>query len=148
MSIGTLNKIIAKLGYLEEYLRYLKEIQKVNEKKFINDYLFFGAAERFLQLAIEAILDIGKLIIISGNFRRAEDNSDILNVVLENKVIKESLANKLNGMARFRNLLVHEYEKIEHKKVYKKLKENLGGLVDFKRQISRFLKKKDKAFKS
>ena len=74
MSKEAYNKVVSKLERLDEYLKILSDIQKVNKKSFIEDYHFYGLAERYLQLAIEVLLDIGKLIIISQNLRRPEDN--------------------------------------------------------------------------
>jgi len=73
MSKTVFNKIIAKLERLDEYLRYLADVQKVNKKSFLNDYRFYGLAERYLQLAIEVILDVGKLIIITEKLEKPED---------------------------------------------------------------------------
>lgn len=134
------NKIIAKLEKLDEYLRYLSEIQEVNKKRFVEDYHFHGLAERYLQLSIEAIIDIGKLLIISEKLRRPEDNQDIFNALRENKIISKSLAQDMAGIAGFRNILVHEYEKIDREIVYEKLLKNLGQFKDFKKEVLRFLK--------
>lgn len=141
MSREIFNKIVAKLERLDEYLKYLSEIRKVNKKAFINDFHFFGAAERFLQVSIEAILDIGKLLIISQGYRKPEDNSDILNVLIEHKVLKEATAQRLAGMANFRNFLVHEYEKVDREEVFEKLQKKLDDLKTFRKEVSRFLKK-------
>lgn len=140
MSKLTFNKIIAKLGRLDEYLKYLASIQKVNKKSFLSDYHFYGLAERYLQLAIEVILDAGKLIIISGNLRRPEDNQDIFVVLRENKIISQKLVEKLTGIAGFRNILVHDYEKIDREIVYQKLQKNLSDFKNFKKEILKFLK--------
>ena len=59
MSKLTYNKIVAKLEQLDEYLKYLSEIQKVNKKTFLQDYHFYGTAERYLQVSIETIIDTG-----------------------------------------------------------------------------------------
>ena len=57
------NKIVSKLENLAEYYKILKDIQKVNKKSFISDYHFYSLAERHLQLCIEIMLDISKMII-------------------------------------------------------------------------------------
>jgi len=86
MSRETSNKIFAKLERLDEYLQHLKEIQKVNKKSFLQDYHFYGLAERYLQLTIEVLLDIGKLIILSQGFRRPENNQEIFEILREKKI--------------------------------------------------------------
>ena len=140
MSKIIFNKIIAKLEKLDEYLGYLSEIQKVNKKQFVGDYHYFGLAERYLQLSIEIILDIGKLIIISERLRKPEDNQDIFAILAGRKIISGKLFQELSGIAGFRNILVHDYEKIDREIVHQKLKENLSNFKDFKKEIVKFLK--------
>lgn len=142
MSKAVFNKIVAKLGRLDEYLRYLSEIQEVNKKSFVNDYHFYGLAERYFQLAIEILLDVGKLIIVSKNLRRPEDNQDIFSVLREQKLISEKLTERLIGIANFRNILVHDYEKIDREIIYLKLQRNLDDFRDFKKEILKFLRQK------
>ena len=140
MSKLIFNKIIAKLEKLDEYLRYLSEIQKVNKKQFVGDYHHYGLAERYLQLAIEVVLDVGKLIVLSENFRKPEDNQDVFTILAEKKVISKKLFREVSGIAGFRNILVHDYEKIDREIVYQKLKENLKNFKDFHKEILHFLK--------
>ncbi len=134
------NKIIAKLQKLDEYCGYLEEIQKINKEKFVNDYRAFGLAERYLQLSIEILLDVGKLIILSERLRKPEDNQDIFAVLHEKKIISEKLLKQIAGIANFRNILVHDYEKIDREIVYQKLKEQLKDFNNFKKEILKFLK--------
>jgi len=140
MSKIIFNKIIAKLEKLDEYLGYLSEIQKVSKKQFIGDYHYFGLAERYLQLSIEIILDVGKLIILSERLRKPEDNQDIFAILAGQKIISGKLFQELSGIAGFRNILVHDYEKINREIVHQKLKENLSNFKDFKKEIVKFLK--------
>lgn len=142
MSKIIFNKILHKLERLDEYLRYLTEIQKVNKKSFVNDYHFYGLAERYLQLAIETTLDIGKLMILAEKLRRPEDNQDIFVVLGEKNILPKKLAEHFTGIANFRNILVHDYEKIDREIVYKNLHERLGDFKDFKKAVLRFAKRK------
>ncbi len=141
MSKTAYNKIVAKIEKLTEYLRILEELQKISKKNFIDDYRFHGLAERYFQLAIEAMLDAGKLIIIDGGFRKPEDGHDIFSVLCENKIINQSLLSRLSGITGFRNVLVHDYEKIDRNRVYDKLQNNLEDFNKFKKAILRYLKK-------
>lgn len=142
MSKAAFNKVITKLGRLDEYLGYLSEIQRVNKKAFVNDYHFYGLAERYLQLSIEILLDVGKLIIVSENLRRPEDNQDIFSVLGEQKIISKKLTSRLIGIANFRNILVHEYEKIDREIIYLRLQRNLVDFRDFKKETLQFLRRK------
>lgn len=141
MSQLTFNKVIAKLERLDKYVRYLSEIQKVNKKSFLADYHFHGLAERYFQLAIEVLLDIGKLIVIGENLRKPEDNQDIFTVLHEQGIISENLTDRVIGIANFRNILVHDYEKIDSEIVYQKLQRNLLDFQEFKQEILQYLER-------
>ncbi|MCK5511033.1 DUF86 domain-containing protein [Candidatus Parcubacteria bacterium] len=135
------NKIVFKLENLSEYYKILKDIQKVNKKSFVNDYHFYGLAERYLQLCIEIMLDISKMIVNSQNLKRPEDNQNVFDVLREEKVISKKLNNQLFGIANFRNILVHDYEKIDREIVYSNLQKNINQFVQFRKEIAKYLKK-------
>src|SRR4030042_3610346 len=112
------NKISAKLEKWDEYLKILKDIQKINKTSFVNDYHFFGLAERYLQLSIEIVLDIGKIILAEKNLARPDNNQEIFIILRDEKIISKALTEKIHGIVGFRNILVHEYEKIDRNIVY------------------------------
>lgn len=144
MTSLTQQKILEKIENFKEYLNYLRQLQKEvkNEKVFITDFHLFGNTERYLQLAVQIIIDITHLIIIDLGLERPEDNYEAISILFENKIISESLAQKLTKMIGLRNILVHEYGKIDRKKIYQILKEKLEDLEEFKKQILEFLQKK------
>ncbi|MCX7706791.1 MAG: DUF86 domain-containing protein [Anaerolineae bacterium] len=71
------------------------------------------AVERSLQVAVEACLDIARQIIAIEGFRYPENNQDAFRVLVEEKIVPAQLLDTLQEMARFRNLIVHEYAKID-----------------------------------
>ncbi|MBU3942601.1 DUF86 domain-containing protein [Patescibacteria group bacterium] len=135
-------KIIEKLEKFKEALSYLYQLQKEaeNEKVFLADFHLFGNTERYLQLSIQSIIDISHLIIIDLSLDRPEDNYEAISILFENKVISEKLAQKITKMIGLRNILVHEYGKIDKKKIYKILRNQVEDLEEFNRQIVKFLK--------
>jgi len=126
---------------LDEYIKYLKEVQKINKNQFMEDYHFFGLAERYLQLSIEILLDVGKLLIVIKGLKRPEENQEIFSALRDEKIISEKLADNLIGVANFRNILVHDYEKIDREIVYEKLRNNLDDFENFKKEIVGYVNK-------
>jgi uncharacterized protein YutE (UPF0331/DUF86 family) len=110
--------IAARLERLGEYLKILKAVQKYGLARFKNDPFIHGAAERYLHLSIECLLDIGNHIIADRGYRKPETYGEIFQILAEKKVISKKLMNELEGMAAFRNVLVHDYLKLDLKKVY------------------------------
>jgi len=141
MSKEAYNKIISKLQKLDEYIKYLKEVQKINKNQFVEDYHFFGLAERYLQLSIEILLDVGKLLIVIKGLKRPEENQEIFSALRDEKIISEKLAGNLMGIANFRNILVHDYEKIDREIVYEKLRDNLEDFENFRKEIAGYVNK-------
>lgn len=135
------NKIISKFQALDEYVTYLKDLQKVNKKSFFSDYHFYGLAEHYLHLSIEATLDVSKLLIIAYRFPRPELQRDLMQVLFDRKVITEKLFHQLIGMSGFRNILIHEYERVDKKHIYDFLQNNINQFSDFKRAVLKYLKK-------
>ena len=135
------NKIISKLENLSEYYKILKDIQKVNKKSFVDDYHFYSLAERHLQLCIEIMLDVSKMIINAENLKKPEDNQNVFGVLGEEKVISKKLRDQLLGVVNFRNILVHDYEKIDRKIVYDNLQSNIKQFIQFRKEIARYLNK-------
>ena len=141
MSKEAYNKIISKLQKLDEYIKYLKEVQKINKNQFVEDYHFFGLAERYLQLSIEILLDVGKLLVVIKGLKRPEENQEIFSALRDEKIISEKLSGNLMGVANFRNILVHDYEKIDREIVYEKLRDNLEDFENFRKEIAGYVNK-------
>ncbi len=135
MSKKTLEIIFAKLSRLDEYLKFLTDISKARKESFISDYRIYGVAERFLHLSIEILIDVGKLTVIELKFERPENSHEIFEILAKNKIISKPLYKRLSGIAGFRNILVHEYMKIDRAIVYKNLKSGLKDIRDFKKAI-------------
>lgn len=139
MSKAIFNKIVAKLEKLEEYLKYLTAIQKVNRHSFLTEFYYYGAAERYFQVAIEAMIDIGKLLIIEKKLPKPDDNQEIFDILYQHQIISLQLNNRLRGIVGFRNLLVHEYQKVNREIVYEKLQKNLNDFKNFHQAVNRYL---------
>ncbi len=135
-------KIFAKLDNLKEYLEYLYQLREEvgTEKIFLSDFHLFGNTERYLQLSIQIIIDTSHLIIIDLGLKRPEDNYEAISILFEKGAINERLAQRLTKMVGLRNILVHEYGKIDRKKIYEILKTQIEDLEEFKKQIVGFLK--------
>jgi len=95
-----------------------------------------------LQLSIQIIIDIVKIIVIEENFEKPDDNQELVSVLFNKKIISAKLARKLDGVVGFRNILVHEYGKIDKNIVYQYLHKNTSDFTLFKREMLKYLNKK------
>lgn len=72
--------IAEKLSRLKEYINYLRALKDTPLEIFETDFKTRGAAERYLHLAIESVIDIGNEIISALQLRRPEQYRDIPNI--------------------------------------------------------------------
>lgn len=132
-----------KLERLKEQIIHLEEIKKeiTSPAELIKDYRKEIVAERLFQIALEVLLDIGRMIISLENLPRPQENDEIFEILARSKIISEGYADRAFGMGRFRNILVHGYMIIEEKRIF----ENLQRLNLFKEFIEftiKYLRKK------
>ncbi|MBC7251021.1 MAG: DUF86 domain-containing protein [Anaerolineae bacterium] len=131
--------IEARLDKLDEYVQVLKELQGAARSTFLTDYHLYGLAERYLQLSIECLLDIGIMLVTGLRLRRPERHQDVVDILVEAGVLSPELGTRLAGIAGFRNILVHEYLQIDRNLVYQKLQEGIADFENFAAEVVRFL---------
>jgi uncharacterized protein YutE (UPF0331/DUF86 family) len=103
---------------LREYLNILKSIQQYDCRRFVEDPFIHSTAERNLHLAIECLLDIGNHIIADRGYAKPESYEDVFHILYQNEVINPELYKNLQGMAAFRNILVHDYMRLDKTRVH------------------------------
>ncbi|WAM33940.1 type VII toxin-antitoxin system HepT family RNase toxin [Caldicellulosiruptor morganii] len=131
--------ILSKISQLKEYIDFLKEIRKIPKEEYITNKFVYGSAERFLHLAMEAIFDICNHIISDLRLRKPENYKDIFKVLFENNIITRTQFEKFSKMAGFRNILVHDYAKINREIVYEIIVNNLSDFEDLVDTISEYI---------
>ena len=137
--------IVERLTYLRNELSYLKrERDGIRSfRQYVENIRLKKAVERSLQVAVEACLDIGRRLIALEGFRYPEDNRDVFRVLAEEGVVPAEMLPSLLEMASFRNLIVHDYARIDDAKVYAILKKRLGDFGDFARAVVEYLEGKE-----
>jgi uncharacterized protein YutE (UPF0331/DUF86 family) len=117
------NVLSARLERLREYLNILESVQQYDCKRFVEDPFIHGTAERNLHLAIECLLDIGNHIIADRGYAKPESYEDVFHILYQNEVINPELYKNLQGMAAFRNILVHDYMRLDKTRVHQMIKD-------------------------
>ena len=132
-------RILGKVDQLEGYLRDLRTIvpqdfaayQKVEKRR---------ACERLLQLSIEAVIDVCHLLVTGLRLGIPAEEDDLFEKLEAAGVISPQTRETLREMKGFRNILVHEYARIDDRMVYEVARSRLGDFETFKEEILRYLK--------
>jgi len=133
--------LLIRFNKLQEYVKILKELRKHSKNEFLKDYHVYGLTERYLQLAIECLLDIGSMMIVQYDMRKPSTKQEIIEILEEEKVLPSDFTHHLAGIAGFRNILVHDYVKIDRARIYEYLQKNLPQFDVFLRYIKKYIQK-------
>ena len=129
-----------KLEKLQEYISYLKGYQKHSVEELEKDHTLQGAVLHYLQLAIECAIDIGELLISELKLRKPEESREVIKILAENGILQDDFAERFASVAGFRNILVHEYAKVDLDRVYNYLQNNLQDFDFYAKSITKYIK--------
>jgi uncharacterized protein YutE (UPF0331/DUF86 family) len=128
-----------RLSRLGEYLDILKRLAAYPLEEFLASPERYGAAERFLQLSLEAINDMAAHVAAEEGWGPFERARDLVDLFLARGLVEEELAERWRRMIGFRNLLVHDYLDVDRKLVHRFLREGLQDLEALARVFARLL---------
>ena len=134
--------ILRKLSALDEYLDQIREYANIMLEAYAGDWKIQRIVERTLQMMIETCLDISGHIISDEKFRVPETYADMFRILVENRILSTSRLDAFEKMARFRNIVVHDYERIDSEIVIGILRNNLEDFENFTASIIKYLKKR------
>lgn len=127
-------RLLAKIDELDGYLREIREIMPVDFRDFLKIEKR-RACERLLQISIEGVIDICGLVVKGFRLGLPAEESDLFELLAKKGLITPAMKKKLRAMRGFRNIIVHEYGRVDEKIVYEMLTKRLKDFSGFKRQI-------------
>lgn len=128
-----------KLAQMDTYLNQMREFSKTSVAVYKGDWKTQRIVERTLQILIELCTDIANHIISDKGMRLPTGYADTFEVLMENKVISKSLFKTMEKMAKFRNVVVHQYEKVDAEIVVSILRKRLGDFEKYKKAVIKYL---------
>jgi uncharacterized protein YutE (UPF0331/DUF86 family) len=115
------------------------EFPDIGPEEYQNEWKVQRIVERTLQMMIEASADIANHIVSDGKMRTPTSYVDTFLVLRENGVISVELFSVMEKMAKFRNVVVHQYETVDAAIVILVLRKHLDDFIKFKDAILAFL---------
>lgn len=116
-----------KFEVIEDCLKKLSEIKRDNPKldQYRNSWKDKDSAERNIQKIIEAIIDIGKILISEKKLKEPSSNREVFQILAEKKIFPSEYLPLIDKLIGMRNIIVHSYNRIDDTIVYGVLKKNL-----------------------
>lgn len=135
-----MKRINDKLKEMVEFLEQLKQIVPHTVEEYKASFEKKAACERYIEKIIEAVVDVAFLVIKTKKWRVPEDDVDAFTILIENNVIDSDLAMKLKNAKGMRNIIAHQYGKIDDEVVFLSVTEELESDVRrFIETIQKFL---------
>ena len=118
-------RIKDKIDEIEAYLGELSSFSPESIEEYISNPEKKAACERYFERIVEAAVDIAFLIIKEKNMKIPEEDKQAFDILGENCIIELGLANRLKDAKGMRNILAHEYGKIDDGIVFHSVTEEL-----------------------
>ncbi|MFA7480234.1 MAG: DUF86 domain-containing protein [Vulcanimicrobiota bacterium] len=107
---------------------------------FLDDEVRAFGIQHLLQISIESLANISNHLAADLGWRKPKSYVESFTNLVDNGVVKDShLGERLVLMARFRNLVVHRYWKVDTKEVHRIICNHLDDLSRVAADILRFL---------
>jgi uncharacterized protein YutE (UPF0331/DUF86 family) len=120
-----------KIKRLEENLVTLEEFRKnTSLDDLLRDKIKQWALRYGILECIQEIIDISCALVSSNNLGNPKNYRECIEILIKNGYISEELGKRLISMVGLRNLLVHEYIKIDLSRLYEFLN-NLNNFREF-----------------
>jgi uncharacterized protein YutE (UPF0331/DUF86 family) len=130
-----------KLTGMVRRLNRLSHYQSLTYEEYLQDEDRQASIERYLEIIIQAALDINRILINSVNDTRLEQltNAETFTLASELGFISPELAAQLIPSATFRNVLAHVYDDIAPEMAYRALQLATTQYQQYVQQIQTYL---------
>jgi uncharacterized protein YutE (UPF0331/DUF86 family) len=131
--------VLRKLVDLDQYVTQVGEFRGITPEEYRRDWKTQRIIERTLQMAIEVCADVANHIIADRNLRMPSTYAEAFEVLGDAGILTAGQRETMVRMSGFRNLIIHEYARIDPAMVVRVVRERLGDFAAFKAAILRIL---------
>lgn len=133
--------ILSKISIVKNCLRTIRKVTK-EDPKALSDVVVQDVFVLNLQRAIQAAIDMANLIISEKSLQLPASYKDSFVILLKEGILKEETAERMQKMVGFRNIAIHDYQKLDLKILKAILSKHLKDLESFCVEIHQILKAK------
>lgn len=136
-----LDNVLNKKDSIERCVQQIRRYYALpSERVFAEDFLKQDAIALNLQRACQLCIDLANLTIRKKKLGLPKESAESFLLLAEAEIIDQLLAEKLKGMVGFRNILVHEYKKVDLSIMVNVIEHRLEDLVRFAQEIVELFK--------
>ena len=134
-------RIKDKIKQIETFLQELSEIKPTSFEEYLSNFEKRAACERYAEKIPEATVDLAILFIRYKQLSLPKDDKSTFDILSKNKIIAEELSKNLQDSKGMRNVIAHEYGKIDDEIVFDAIENELEkDVVEFIKIIKEQIK--------
>lgn len=126
-------KIKATLDFLHTQINIFNKIDN------LSDEFQRSTLERVGHMMIDCVLDVGNAMIDGFIMRDPGSYDDIIDILLDEKVITDEMSVEFKKVIICRKALVQNYLEIDHEEIYETLKNGLFAFEQYPERIEDYL---------
>lgn len=121
------NRINEKIVEIGKFVNQLYEFipSNMNSENYKKDLKTKAICERYSEKIIEAVEDLAFLIINYEKLKYPESEKEVFDILKQAGIISEDLCKKLKDFKGMRNIISHEYGKVDDEIVFEAVTEQL-----------------------
>ena len=128
------NKITLTLKHLDEIIDIFEK-----ENNWLKDDITILALQRIGHNMMEAMMDVGNLIIDGFIMRDPGSYEDIIDILLDEKVITPEMEKPMKEVVGLRKMIVREFIQVDNEEVLKVLTSTLNEIKQFSTRVRSYL---------
>jgi uncharacterized protein YutE (UPF0331/DUF86 family) len=120
--------LLAKVSQVRRHLRRVRDRLPPGEKTFLDDEDLQDVVVHNLWLALQSCIDIAAHVVADEGLGQPSGLADLFDLLGEHQIISSDLARQLRKAAGLRNIIVHEYVRLDLAMIYRIAKGDLTDL--------------------
>jgi uncharacterized protein YutE (UPF0331/DUF86 family) len=128
-------KIVQKIGRINEYLSIIGRLKEGCTNRFDTDVVYRGALLHYLYLLADTSIVLAEMAIKKKNLRPPQSYAEAFDILGDSGVLDSKFAYSFARIAGFRNFLAHDYDTIDSGIVCNKILASLEDIQTYVEQI-------------
>jgi len=124
--------VLRKVADLERYVDQVSEYRDITAERYREDWRTQRIVERTLQMAIEVCVDLANHVIADRGLRVPATYAEAFEVLGEAGILSAAQQEAMVRIAKFRNVIVHDYARVDPAIVVRILRAHLGDFAGFR----------------
>ena len=125
---------------IEQTLVYMEKVEgHISQLNDLTDLTQKLALERMAYIIIESVIDVGNSMIDGFIMRDPGGYEDIIDILEDEKVVKQEEARNLKAIIGLRKQLVQNYAEVNHEQLKELLLQHKHSLTKFPVEVRRYL---------